>query len=74
MEPEVKVGQVWADNDARARGRTLEVLEVGENHAVCKVLTPARFANVSTTGRTVRIMLRRFKPNSTGYRLLEDTK
>lgn len=27
--PEVRVGQVWADNDPRSAGRTVEVIEIG---------------------------------------------
>ena len=43
--PEVKPGQVWADNDWRAKGRTLRVDEVKKAvnsdhlYALCTVLT-----------------------------------
>lgn len=92
---EVKPGQVWADNDWRARGRTLRVdaltrtkwpagieENVGEGgkpprFARCTVLTdreevdgygPAK----SAVGKTVWIRLDRFRPTSTGYRLVSD--
>lgn len=57
----VKVGQVWADNDKRSRGRRVTVLEVGDEKALV------------TTGVTKTwIRLTRFRPNSTGYRLVSD--
>lgn len=67
-------GQVWEDNDWRARGRTLRIDSVDETHATCTILTtgahgPKTGVNI---GRQTRIMLRRFKPNSTGYRYLRD--
>jgi hypothetical protein len=34
-----KVGQVYADNDDRVKGRTLKVLGVGEHHSRLEVLT-----------------------------------
>lgn len=58
---EVKVGQVWEDCDRRMHGRRVEVLEVDATHALVKV---------ATTGRRTRIRLDRFKPVSTGYRLV----
>lgn len=66
----VRVGQVWADNDKRSEGRTLRVDAVSARHAQCVVLTPATPG--SRTGHTVRILLERMKPVTTGYRLLAD--
>jgi hypothetical protein len=70
---EVKPGQVWQDCDKRLRGeRTLRVLRIlkraaGPDMAECDVFyrgEPFR------RGLTTLIALRRFRTNSTGYRLL----
>lgn len=60
----VKVGQRWKDNDRRSGGRIGKVLEVGETHARVEWYS----------GTSTRIRLDRFKPTSTGYRLIEDVK
>ena len=62
---EVKVGQLWEDNDKRCRHapRVLLVVELLPNGAIVE--------NIAT-GRRRPILLRRFRPNSTGYRLIED--
>lgn len=83
VQIEVKPGQVWADNDWRSEGRTLRVDEVGETHASCTVLTNSQTVQADldlrgpvwrtdSRGKKTRIALKRFKPTSTGYRLLED--
>lgn len=69
----VKPGQVWADNDWRSEGRTVRVDEIHGDYARCTVLTAAGGgAYGDRWRRTTRIALKRFKPTSTGYRLLED--
>lgn len=80
----VRPGQVWADNDPRSAGRTLRVDTVDDTHATCTVLTNAdgqqwlldnpniRSGAQDTRGRKVRIRLDRFRPTSTGYRLIGD--
>lgn len=71
---EVRKGQVWADNDWRCEGRTLRVLDVSDGRATCEILTdstsypPFR----SQVGKTTKIKVGRFTPNSTGYRLVSD--
>jgi hypothetical protein len=77
---DVKPGQIWADNDWRSKGRTLRVDSVDEVHATCTVLTnsddvQSRIDSSSwgfsdTRGKVRRIRLDRFRPTSTGYRLL----
>lgn len=72
---EVRAGQVWADCDWRNEGRTLRVDALEGEKAVCTVLTvkdgfPA--ASGQFKARQVKILLRRFKPTSTGYRLVQD--
>lgn len=61
----VRVGQVWKDWDTRHRdenpGRLLKVMEISGPKAVCSELT---------SGRTTWISLKRFKPTSTGYKLV----
>jgi len=75
----VKEGQVWADNDPRAKGRTLQVTKIDPPHAICKILTNRDSWNKETwktksmVGREVKIKLRRFRANSTGYKLLDCT-
>jgi hypothetical protein len=76
--PDVRIGQVWADNDKRSAGRTLRIDHIGDEdhdgyavppYASCTVLTnkPGR-----RTRHQVAIRLSRFKPNATGYRLLSE--
>lgn len=68
----VEAGQLWIDNDPRlakdGRKRYVRVTEVGEKHAVCQ----AWYDEAGSESRTVRILLSRFKPISTGYRLAAD--
>jgi len=67
--PEVRVGQIWADNDKRSRGRKVRVVEVGETHATVEEVV------TGWTGRPprrTRIRLDRFRPTSTGYRLVSE--
>ena len=71
--PDVNTGQVWADNDQRSAGRTLRVDAVDGDRAVCTVLTVAT-DSTAKPGRQVRIALTRFRPTSTGYRLLADVE
>lgn len=68
----VQVGQIWADNDKRSSGRRVRIVEVDATHATVE-LVGARQRGVSSAepGRRTRIRLDRFKPTSTGYRLLD---
>src|SRR5688572_8484729 len=61
--PSVRVGQLWADRDKRSLGRLLRVVAIEEDKAV--VQSP------SGRGRKTRIRLDRFRPNSTGYLLMQ---
>lgn len=70
----VKKGQLWQDWDCRfrnAKPRLIRVIEIHTpncfvngcfSHAICR--------NVDTAKKT-KIKLRRFKPNSTGYKLIK---
>jgi hypothetical protein len=63
---EVKAGQVWLDWDKRFRGsgheRRIHIESVDEKYAYC----------LSDGVKKVRIRLDRFRPNSTGYKLLRE--
>lgn len=64
---EVKVGQVWQNWDIRERGthpRRLKVVEIVGDKAVVQ--------HPSGIGGKRKILLRRFKPNSTGYKLVSE--
>lgn len=76
----VRPGQVWADNDWRARGQTIIVRSITAGYATCEVLTerdevlaallvPRRRRAVGTTTTS---RLARFRPSSTGYRLVQE--
>lgn len=67
----VVVGQVWADNDWRSEGRTVRIVSVGASRVIAEVLTE-RFGKVPRSKRQTRILISRLRPNSTGYRLIQD--
>lgn len=69
---EVKEGQVWADCDTRACGRTIKVIHVLADDVIVEVLTDAQVSRRSSVGHRRRIRLGRFKPTSTGYRLIKE--
>ncbi len=66
-DPVLVVGQVWEDYDKRVRDsatkRRVRIVEVLPNGAIVE--------NIET-GKRTGILLRRFRPTSTGYRLVED--
>lgn len=66
---EVRAGQVWADNDSRTNQRTIRILDVSDTYAEALTLTDYR-GRAST--KITRIRLDRFRPNSTGYRLVSE--
>jgi hypothetical protein len=61
---EVKVGQIWKDNDKRVGDRRVRIAEITDDKA--------KVVNLET-GKTSKIAIKRFKPNSTGYTLIKDT-
>ncbi|WP_329131483.1 hypothetical protein OG552_10320 [Streptomyces sp. NBC_01476] len=68
--PSVEPGQVWADNDKRGYGRKIQVISIEDGYALTKAVS-LRGGSVSpTTKPPTRIRLDRFKPTSTGYRLV----
>jgi hypothetical protein len=84
--PEVRVGQVWADNDHRANGRQVTVLAiisefVGEELVDFALVAQNKARQVrkpgeqNRPGRRTRIRLDRFRPSrKTGYTLVSDVE
>ena len=64
------VGQVWADNDWRAEGRTIRLTMVDARYVHGVVVTDRKSVVQPTVGRPVRLLRTRLRPTSTGYRLL----
>lgn len=81
---EVRVGQVWEDNDHRCKGRTMRVDKIWFGIAVCTILTNSDevqrlldeghdwYRGQDSRGRRTEIAVRRMRPTSTGYRLVAD--
>ena len=83
-QPDVRPGQIWADNDKRGYGRTVRVVEIVERHiggrpsmgrgvlhAVVEQVS-ARDGYRPAGGRRTTIRLDRFRPTASGYRLVQD--
>ncbi|WP_206004870.1 hypothetical protein [Rhodococcus pseudokoreensis] len=68
----LRVGQVWGDNDPRVKGRTVKVEAIEGEKALCRVLAAPFDSPESRTGHATRISVRRFRPTSTGYRLIRE--
>lgn len=78
----VRVGQLWANCDRRTSVRRIRVIGISMMHALCKIEVKAQHPNAqcridrpagwTAVGLTTRIRIDRFKPGSTGYRLVED--
>ena len=72
--PTPEPGQIWADNDKRSTGRYLDVLAVhNDGYTLAKEVTKAPDGWKPTTKPPTRIRTDRFRPTSTGYRLIENT-
>lgn len=69
--PDVRVGQVWEDMDKRGYGRHVKVIEVSGNVATVEQVS-ARVGYDDKPGRRTKIKVDRFRPTSTGYRLVTD--
>ena len=68
--PEVKVGQVWKDNDKRGPDRYLKVRFIEDGKASCSECTQEGL--VDYFSRSTKISLSRFRPTSNGYRLISE--
>ena len=70
----VRPGQIWADNDPRAHDRKVKVVEITDTHAIVVLHTPRGVGDDhAKPGRRTRVRLDRFRPTSTGYRLVQET-
>lgn len=76
---QVKVGQVWRDNDKRIdKPRELRVESIHfdtvtkRNYAWCVPVMGASGLRKICSTRIVKIRTDRFRPTSTGYLLVED--
>lgn len=67
----VQPGQIWADNDPRSEGRQVRIVAVDGTHATVELVTGRGVGHdAAKPGRRTRIRLDRFRPTSTGYRLV----
>jgi len=65
----VRVGQIWRDYDSRFRNQTpvlKRILKIENGYAYCEGIR-----NGLVISKT-KIRLDRFRPNSTGYKLLKE--
>lgn len=67
----IRIGQQWADNDPRCKGRTIRITAIEGDRAVVVVLTD-RGGKRPAKPRVTTISVDRLHPTSTGYRLLSD--
>lgn len=77
--PDVRPGQIWADNDYRMKGRKVQILELIEiaGEPAARVIVTANAKGAvkplrTDQPRTTIIRVRRFKPNATGFVLETD--
>ncbi len=70
--PQVRVGQVWKDNDKRIGERYLVVRKIEGDRAFCCLCDSQGYPSGLARQPVVRILLRRFRPTSTGYVLVKD--
>ena len=71
----VQVGQVWVDNDPRCkRVRSLRVDSLLQANICDPDFKPYASCTILESGRKVRILLSRFRPTKSGYRLVEEVK
>jgi len=69
---DVKVNQVWADNDPRVPWRKIRVDKIVRGYAMVTVVENPTQTN--SVGKRRKIRLDRFRPTSTGYRLVSEAK
>lgn len=59
-----EIGQVWADLDPRAAGRTVEVMDIlDDGHALVRLNTVGRNVSRDSIGRKTKIRIDRFGKN-----------
>ncbi|MDD4865635.1 MAG: hypothetical protein PHQ28_00400 [Mycobacterium sp.] len=67
----VALGQIWADNDWRSKGRTIRIVGICSNHVLVETVTGVG-GKLAPKRQPTRILLNRLRPISTGYRLLSN--
>lgn len=67
----VAVGQIWADNDWRSKGRTIRIVGIGASRVTVETVTVAG-GEPAPKRKPASILLSRLRPNSTGYTLISD--
>lgn len=70
-----KVGQVWADNDPRATGRTLKIIAIDGERVQFEVITNRDNASPheqDRRGRKTWVKAARLIPTMTGYRFIKE--
>lgn len=74
MPNTVRPGQIWQDNDPRAHGRQVRIVELTDTHALVELQVPRSAPQGAShlKPRRTRIRLDRFRPISTGYVLVQD--
>ena len=73
---ELRVGQVWADNDPKLIGyrnpkreRRVRIVELLDHAALVETI---QHTNPAAVGHTVKVSKKRFVPSRTGFRLINE--
>lgn len=69
----VAIGQIWADNDWRSKGRTVRIVEIGASRVTVETVTGVGGGPALRPTRS-RILLNRLRPTSTGYVFVSDSE
>ena len=72
-EQRVAIGQIWADNDWRSKGRTVRIIDIGATRVTVETVTAVGGGPTLRPTKT-RILRNRFRPISTGYILVSDSE
>lgn len=79
--PEVKIGQVWIDNDKRCNGRAVQVQAIQNDGLYDRATVVATIGTIEDgtfkpkhPTRVSKILVSRMKPTSSGYRLMEQAE
>lgn len=66
-----EVGQIWADNDPRSKGRRLRIESVSDRFVRAVVVADRDGAKQSSVGLRFAINRDRLRPTRNGYRLID---
>ena len=70
--PKVESGQIWADNDKRAKGRKVLIVTVDDVRALVETVSVAKGRAKRGVGKRTFVRLNRFRSTSTGYTLAKE--